>query len=122
MWVQVKATSDTVEISLDKNKPVSFNSKEAEIEWDKQTARNALKFKELVETGQFIPDEIRQKLEAKTNRSPQEEEILKNEKLLSNRKEKVFLTHSKRSCNNSFSDHATSRDALKWTYCNDSAI
>jgi hypothetical protein len=70
MWVQVKATSDTVEISLDKNKPVSFNSKEAEIEWDKQTARNALKFKELVETGQFIPDEIRQKLEAKTNRRP----------------------------------------------------
>ncbi|TRY68419.1 hypothetical protein TCAL_02503 [Tigriopus californicus] len=88
MWVQVKATGDMIEINLDKDRPVTFESKEAEIQWEKVTAKNALKFKDKVESGQFIPDEIRKKLEQKLNRTPEEEEILRKERELSNKKEK----------------------------------
>ncbi|XP_059093982.1 PC4 and SFRS1-interacting protein-like [Tigriopus californicus] len=89
MWVQVKATGDMIEINLDKDRPVTFESKEAEIQWEKVTAKNALKFKDKVESGQFIPDEIRKKLEQKLNRTPEEEEILRKERELSNKKEKI---------------------------------
>jgi hypothetical protein len=62
-----------------------------EVEWDRQTIKNALRFKHLVETGQFIPNEILQKLEAKANRTPEEEDILKHNIEISNIKEKVRL-------------------------------
>ena len=48
-----------------------------------------MKFKESVESGHFIPEEIRKKLEEKIDRTPQEEEILQKEKQLQSRKEKV---------------------------------
>ena len=48
MWVQVKATGDVVEINLDKDRPISFESKDAELQWDRATAKNALKLKEKV--------------------------------------------------------------------------
>lgn len=89
MWVQVKGTGDMIEINLDKDRPSKFDSKEAEVQWERATAKNALKFKEKVESGLFVPDEIRRKLEQKVNRTPQEEEILLKDKQLSNRKEKV---------------------------------
>jgi len=89
MWVQVKATGDMLEINLDKDRPVKFDSKDAEVQWERATANNALKFKESVESGQFIPEEIRKKLEQKVNRTPQEEEILQKEKQMQSRKEKV---------------------------------
>jgi len=89
MWVHVKPTGDMLEINLDKDRPVKFDSKEAEIQWEKATAKNALKFKQTVESGEFIPEEIRKKLEQKTHRTPKEEEILKKEKVLACRKEKV---------------------------------
>ena len=44
-----------------------------------------------MENGQFIPEEIRKKLEQKDNRTPQEEEILLKEKQMQSRKEKVSL-------------------------------
>jgi len=89
MWVQVKATGDMLEINLDKDRPVKFDSKDAEVQWERATANNALKFKESVESGHFIPEEIRKKLEEKIDRTPQEEEILQKEKQLQSRKEKV---------------------------------
>ena len=60
-----------------------------QVQWERATANNALKFKESVESGQFIPEEIRKKLEQKVNRTPQEEEILQKEKQMQSRKEKV---------------------------------
>jgi len=89
MWVHVKATGDMLEIDLDRDRPISFESKDAEVQWERATANNALKFKESVESGQFIPEEIRKKLEQKINRTPQEEEILQKEKQMQSRKEKV---------------------------------
>ena len=89
MWVHVKDTGDMLEINLDKDRPVKFDSKDAEIQWEKATAKNALKFKEKVESGEFIPEEIRKKIEQKAVRTPKEEEILKKEKVLACRKEKV---------------------------------
>lgn len=89
MWVQIKATSDAIEINMDKDRPVSFESKAHEVEWDRLTAKNALRLKHLVETGQFIPAEILQKLEAKANRTPEEEDILKHNIEISNIKEKM---------------------------------
>ena len=88
VWVQFKATGDTIEINPDKSKPQNL-SKEDEIEWERSASKNILKYKNLVESGQLIPCEIRQKLESKTNRTPQEEEILRNEKILCNKREKV---------------------------------
>lgn len=78
-----------IEIDMDKDRPVKFDSKDAEVQWERATANNALKFKETVESGQFLPPEIRQKLEEKIYRTPQEEEILQKEKLLQSRKEKT---------------------------------
>jgi len=89
MWVHVKATGDMLEIDLDRDRPISFESNDAEVQWERATANNALKFKESVESGQFIPEEIRKKLEQKVNRTPQEEEILQKEKQMQSRKEKV---------------------------------
>ena len=89
MWVHVKDTGDMLEINLDKDRPVKFDSKEAEIQWEKATARNALQFKQKVENGDYIPEEIRKKIEQKTERTPKEEEILRKEKVLACRKEKV---------------------------------
>ena len=70
-------------------RPVKFDSKDAEIQWEKATAKNALKFKQSVESGEFIPEEIRKKIEAKSVRTDKEEELLKKEKVLACRKEKV---------------------------------
>jgi len=89
MWVQIKATSDSIEINMDKDRPIQFESKAHEVEWDRVAAKNALRLKKLVESGQFIPPEILQKLEAKANRTPEEEAILKHNIEISNIKEKM---------------------------------
>ena len=65
MWVKVKNTDDLIEINLDKDRPESFESNEAKIEWEMASARKALKFKKRVESGEFIPPEIKKKLEEK---------------------------------------------------------
>ena len=57
--MQVKTTGDLIEINLDKDKPPSFESQEQKIQWEMATARNAIKFKKQVESGEFIPPEIR---------------------------------------------------------------
>ena len=88
VWVQFMATGDTIGINPNKEKPNNLSS-EGEIEWERSASKNVLKYKNLVETGQLIPSKIRQILEAKTNRTPQEEEILRNEKILYNKREKV---------------------------------
>jgi len=64
-----------------------------QVQWERATANNALKFKESVESGQFIPEEIKKKLEQKSNRTPQEEEILQKEKQMQSRKEKVIISN-----------------------------
>jgi len=89
MFVHVKDTGDMLEINLNKDRPVKFDSKDAEIQWDKATARNALKFKQSVESGEFIPEEIKKKIEAKSVRTEKEEELLRKEKVLAGRKEKI---------------------------------
>eukprot|EP00096_Caligus_rogercresseyi_P006548 TRINITY_DN2306_c0_g1_i1.p1 TRINITY_DN2306_c0_g1~~TRINITY_DN2306_c0_g1_i1.p1 ORF type:complete len:729 (+),score=300.56 TRINITY_DN2306_c0_g1_i1:291-2477(+) len=89
MWVEVKSTGDMIEINLDQDKPSAFESKEAELQWEKTTARNALKFKERVESGDFIPDEVRIKLQEKLNRTEEEERILKKAKLNSLKMERI---------------------------------
>lgn len=91
MWVQVKATGDVIEINLDKERPLKFDSREAEIQWERATASNALKFKEKVEAGEIIPEEIRRKLENKLTRTAEEEDILKKGKQMNNRKDKVIV-------------------------------
>jgi len=89
MWVQIKATSDSIEINMDKDRPLSFESGADEVEWDRIAAKNALRLKKLVESGQYIPPEILQKLQSKVNRTPEEEAILKHNIEISNIKEKV---------------------------------
>ncbi len=66
-----------------------FDSREEEIQWERATAKNALKFKEKVESGEFIPDAVRRKIEEKLQRTPEEEAILRKEKQTAIKKEKV---------------------------------
>ena len=85
MWVKVKDTDDLIEINLDKDRPESFESNEAKIEWEMASARKALKFKKRVESGEFIPPEIKKKLEEKEKLSDEDKAVLDREKLLEKR-------------------------------------
>merc|ERR1719342_2013345 len=62
VWVKLKSSGDLVEINLDRDKPERWESNTQKIQWELATARNALKFKEQVETGKYIPEEVRKKL------------------------------------------------------------
>jgi hypothetical protein len=64
-----------------------------EIEWDKITAKNVLRFKESVERGEFIPTLLREKLEAQLERTPEQEEILKRAKQQDKLREKVITAN-----------------------------
>ena len=85
MWVKVKATGDLIEINLDKDRPESFASNEAKLEWEMASARKALKFKRRVESGEFVPPEIKKKMEEKEAMSEEDKAIQDGEKLLEKR-------------------------------------
>ena len=85
MWVKVKATGDLIEINLDKDRPESFPSNEAKLEWEMASARKALKFKRRVESGEFVPPEIKKKMEEKEAMSEDDKAILGREKMLEKR-------------------------------------
>jgi len=89
MWVKVKDTDDLIEINLDKDRPESFPSNEAKIEWEMASARKALKFKKRVESGEFVPPEIKKKLEEKEKLSEEDKALLERESLLEKRKTKL---------------------------------
>jgi len=89
MWVKVKDTDDLIEINLDKDRPETFESNEAKIEWEMASARKALKFKKRVESGEFIPPEIKKKLEEKAKLSEEDKAVLDREKQLEKRKNKL---------------------------------
>ena len=89
MWVKVKNTDDLIEINLDKDRPDSFPSNEAKMEWEMASARKALKFKKRVESGEFIPPEIKKKLEEKEKLSSEDRAVLDREKQLEKRKSKL---------------------------------
>jgi len=46
-------------------------------------------YKEKVESGEFVPDELRRKIEEKLERTPQEEELLKKAKAAAAKRDKV---------------------------------
>jgi len=89
MWVKVKDTDDLIEINLDKDRPESFDSNEAKMEWEMASARKALKFKKKVESGEFIPPEIKKKLEEKEKLSAEDKAVLEREKQLEKKKNKL---------------------------------
>jgi len=89
MWVKVKNTDDLIEINLDKDRPDSFPTNEAKMEWEMASARKALKFKKRVESGEFIPPEIKKKLEEKEKLSSEDRAVLDREKQLEKRKSKL---------------------------------
>ena len=78
----MKNTDDLIEINLDKDRPESFESEEARLEWEMASARKALKFKKRVESGEFIPPEIKKKLEEKEKLSAEDKAVLEREKQL----------------------------------------
>ena len=54
MWVCVKSTGELIEINLDRDRPISFDCKESEIQWDRASALNALKFNAAVKSGRVL--------------------------------------------------------------------
>ena len=99
MWVEVKSTGDAVEIELDKNRPIDFQTKEQEILWEKESAKVAIRWKENVDTGKLIPKEVLTKIKNKLEKTPQDEAIISTEKEMANKREKVsaVLAHSRNS-------------------------
>lgn len=89
LWVKVKDTDDLIEINLDKDKPESFQSEQARVEWEMASARKALKFKKRVESGDFIPPEILKKLEERSKKSPAELAALQKERKLEKSRQKL---------------------------------
>jgi len=89
VWVKLVASGDLVEINLDKDKPARWDNSQQKLMWEQATARNALKFKQQVEGGMFIPEEVRKKLEEKTVLSPEEEQVIKRAAILAKRKKKL---------------------------------
>jgi len=89
VWVKLKATGDLVEINLDKDKPDRWESNVQKIQWELATARNAVRFKDQVESGKYIPEEVLKKLEGKTELTAEEKEICKRAAILIKRKNKI---------------------------------
>merc|ERR1712029_1085236 len=89
VWVKLVASGDLVEINLDRDKPARWESNTQKIQWELATARNALKFKEQVETGKYIPEEVRKKLEGQTDLTEEEKEICKRAAILTKRRKKL---------------------------------
>ena len=85
----MKNTDDLIEINLDKDRPESFESEEARLEWEMASARKALKFKKRVESGEFIPPEIKKKLEEKEKMSEEDKVMVSKERQLERRKQKL---------------------------------
>ena len=60
---------------MDKDRP-KFNTKKEAMQWDDNRSTEALRFKNLVEAGKYVPPEVITRLEAKTNRNNAEQAIL----------------------------------------------
>merc|ERR1711953_1452539 len=78
-----------VEINLDRDKPARWENGQQKLQWELATARNALKFKKQVEGGLYVPEEVRKKLEEKTQLSKEEEEVLRQAAELAKRMKKL---------------------------------
>jgi len=89
VWVKLKATGDLVEINLDRDKPERWESNVQKVQWELATARNAIKFKDQVEGGKYIPEEVMKKLEGQTELSPEEREVCKRAAVLVKRRNKI---------------------------------
>jgi len=89
VWVKLVASGDLVEINLDRDKPARWENGQQKLQWELATARNALKFKKQVEGGLCVPEEVRKKLEEKTQLSKEEEEVLRQAAELAKRKKKL---------------------------------
>ena len=75
VWVKLKASGDLVEINLNRDKPDQWENNTQKIQWELGTARNALKFREMVQSGKFIPAEVLKKVEGQTGLTEEETEI-----------------------------------------------
>jgi len=89
VWVKLKSSGDLVEINLDRDKPERWDSNEQKIQWELGTARNALLFKDRVEAGKYIPEEVWKMLEAKTELTEEETEIFRRAAILVKRRKKI---------------------------------
>lgn len=52
-----------VGIKLDVNRPKSFESEKARAQWDWTTARNAMKLKAQLESGEILPEQVKDSLD-----------------------------------------------------------
>ena len=87
MWAKVKNMDDMIELNLDQDRPDSFPSNESKIRWEMASARQALIFKKKVESGEFIPPEVKKSLlDKKENLSWEERAVLDREKVLEKKK------------------------------------
>lgn len=89
IWVKKRTTGDMIEIQLDKERPERWESHEQKLTWMTSTARNAIRLKEFVELGEYIPSELVESLKDKSQLTPEEKDQLKQAADQAARKEKV---------------------------------
>jgi len=82
IFVQVKDTDEFIEIDLDKKRPLKFASLHECQEWEKSNLKEAMKFKKMVEQGNFVPEEVISKLEKKPCLSVKEKAVYDKWKIL----------------------------------------
>lgn len=74
IWARVKETGKLVELPLDKDRPLEFDSEEQKLVWEMNAAREALKLKQQIEDGSIDPESLARK----TNKSKESDKIYVN--------------------------------------------
>lgn len=64
-----------VGIKLDEDRPKSFESEEARTEWDWATARRAMKLKGQLESGEILPEQVKDLIDFNVE-VPEDEKLL----------------------------------------------
>ncbi|PSN51470.1 hypothetical protein C0J52_00738 [Blattella germanica] len=78
-----------VEIKVDQDRPKAFKSSKARHMWDQAVYRNALKLKDQIESGDFIPGDLKKEFDRKVNMKNDERNLARSHRIMDKKKNKL---------------------------------
>ncbi|XP_021936355.1 lens epithelium-derived growth factor isoform X2 [Zootermopsis nevadensis] len=78
-----------VEIKVDQDRPKSFKNEKARVMWDEAVYRNALRLKSQIESGEFIPEDIKKQIKRNIQLKNEEKLILRKDRVMDRKKNKL---------------------------------
>jgi hypothetical protein len=66
-----------------------FQNDKARMMWDEAVYRNALRLKSQIETGEFIPEDIKKQIEHNIQLKEEEKSILRKDRIVDRKKNKL---------------------------------